>query len=94
MSKFNGKKITFTEKDIRASINANADPEKEAMFTENKINDANLKNINNKNSVMNYFTNPITNLVKTCILGYLFIALSMIYFGVSLGEHFSIMQHN
>ena len=85
ISKFNGNELTFTEKDVITSINSNVDPEKMDMFTENKIKEESLKDIKNKNSVFNYLTNPISNLVKTCILGYLFIALSMIYFGVSLG---------
>lgn len=77
MAKTNGVNITITEKDITNELHSG---EAEKMISEEE-NTVDTK----KTSVIYYLTHPLINLVRTIILAYQFISLSMIYFGISLG---------
>lgn len=83
ISKVNGTNLSITEKDILVEMNnSEAEkmiPEKTELSIEEK------EEMKNKLSVASYLTKPLRNLLQTCMLGYLFAAMSMIYFGISLG---------
>lgn len=80
IAKFNGQCGQITEKDISIALELGI--ECEEMIEKNEVK---IKSATTTTCVSYYLTHPLTNLLKTFGLAYLFIAMSMIYFGVSLG---------
>ena len=44
------------------------------------------RNGDKKKSAWHYLTHPWSNLAKFCLMAYVWVAVSMVYFGVSLGR--------
>lgn len=55
------------------------------------IEDYNATDDTNDQTVLSYLTNPIFNLIKTLLLVYIWISLSMIYYGEGLGYNFYLI---
>lgn len=77
IARFNGLAVSITDKDVESVINSK--DESMHMLEGGETKTA------VKMTVGYYLTHPWTNLLKTIALGYLFAAMSGIYFGVSLG---------
>lgn len=88
IAKVNARKNTVSEIEIRNEINGGIS-EKEKIIAEEeqlyKVMSPDEQNSKNSHSVSYYLRHPYSNTIKTLMLAYVFAALSMIYFGVSLG---------
>lgn len=76
IAKFNGKDIKkFTGDEIESELNQ-----------EKKLQENTMVTVANKNaSAWYYLTHPWKNMVRFLLMAYVWIAISMVYFGVSLG---------
>lgn len=81
IAKFNGKKFDkLNIEELKAVLN------EQRISTDN----SNDKNYTGNESAWYYLTHPVKNLVKLALVGYIWIAISMVYFGVSLGNFLSL----
>jgi len=84
ISKFNGSdlKKPITSDDIMCEVNriSNDEAKNEAEKEETEMDKYKYTD-----SAWFYITHPLSNMVKLGLIGYLWIAISMVYFGVSLG---------
>lgn len=79
IAKFNGRKFEkLNVEELISSIVENTNS--------NENTDEKNDRYNGNESAWYYITHPLKNLVKLALVGYIWIAISMVYFGVSLGN--------
>lgn len=83
INKFNGNDSNkeITSDDVMCEANKIHKDE-----AKNKTDDEDVDIYKYNDSAWFYITHPLSNLVKLVLIGYLWIAISMVYFGVSLGN--------
>ena len=80
IAKFNGKTFTMTVDEMIKEIS-----DESKLLPTTKI-DNDTQESETKQSVMSYLFNYKENLIKTILLAYVWIALSMVYYGIGLGN--------
>jgi MFS family permease len=77
--------IALFQSDRSSSDSTRVENNRLDINEDNNLLAGEINNTEKELTLFGYLTNPVFNLIKTFLLTYLWIALSMIYYGVSLG---------